>query len=341
MNRLPLLALPAAAAVIVARRRRTVTPAGRPFPSPSGRPLEVTADDGVVLRGTVHGPADATSTVVLVHGYELSERLWAHQVEALRSARPDLRVVTYDHRGHGASDRSPAAHATLAQLGVDLYAVVMAAAPAGPVLLVGHSMGGMTLMAFAERHPVYVAERLVGAAFLSTSPGRLLEVTYGLPKVVGRLAQRSLPWFNERAQAREQAGRGKPARPGIARLLFGAGALPEDVEATLAVMAACPAATVADFHATFVDHDRVAALEAFAPVPVLVLCGSRDRICPLDHSRDVAAALPHGRLVVYPGAGHMVQLERAAEVSARLVELADALPRPEGRRRTRSSSPAS
>ncbi len=341
MTRLPLLALPVAAAVVVARRRSNVAPAGTPFPSPAGRPLEVMADDGVVLRGTVHGPADATSTVVLVHGYELSERLWARQVEALLAARPDLRVVTYDHRGHGGSDRSPAAHATLVQLGVDLHAVLAAAAPAGPVLLAGHSMGGMTLMAFAEQHPAYVAQRLVGAAFLSTSPGRLVEVTYGLPKAAARLVQRSLPWFNERARAREQAGRGKPARPGIARLLFGGGALAADVAATLAVMADCPAATVADFHATFVDHDRVAALEAFASVPVLVVCGSQDRICPLDHSRDVAAALPHGRLVVYPGAGHMVQLERAAEVSARLVELADALPRPDGRRRTRSSSPAS
>jgi pimeloyl-ACP methyl ester carboxylesterase len=337
VNRTPLTALALVGAGAVLARRRAAAVPRATFPTVSGEAVEVLAEDGVALAVEVHGPPDASATVVLAHGYELSQRLWARQVLALRASRPDLRVVTYDHRGHGRSAGTPARSATLAQLGRDLLAVLDAVAPAGPVLLAGHSMGGMTLMSFAEQFPGALGSRVVGAALVSTSPGRLTEVTYGLPKALAQLAQRSLPWFNEQARRREAAGKRKPARPGIAGLLFGKDPVPADVVATLEVMAACPAATVADFHATFVDHQRITALAALAQVPTLVLCGSRDRICPLDHSQDIADALPHAQLVVYPGAGHMLILERADEVSRRLVELADVLPRPEGRRRTQVS----
>lgn len=334
----------AVAAAALAARRRSAPVVGPGLPVAESRQLEVTAEDGVRLAVEVHGPADGIGTVVLAHGYELSQRLWINQVLAIAAARPDLRVVTYDQRGHGRSTLTTPANATLAQLGRDLLVVLDAVAPSGPVILAGHSMGGMTLMSFAEQFPAALGSRVVGAALISTSPGRLVDVTYGAPKIIASLVQRSLPWFNERARRREAAGKRKPPRPGIAGLLFGKDAAVRDVLATLDVMAACPAATVADFHATFLDHNRLAALSAFAQVPTLVLCGTRDKICPLDHSRDIATALRNAQLVVYPGAGHMLMLERAEEVSRRLVELAEVLPRPEvsvrpqGRRTSSASS---
>lgn len=335
-----LLATTAVGLGALALARREQAPAGEPLPRPEGQAVSVTAADGVLLAATVHGPSDAQATVVLLHGYELSQALWARQVLALRTARPDLRVVTYDHRGHGASGRTSATAATLQQLAHDLVSVLDAVAPTGPVLLAGHSMGGMTLTALAEEHPSLLGPRVVGVAFVSSSSGRLEDVTYGLPAPIARVGQKLLPLFNEQARRREESGRGKPARPGITRLLVGKGASRADIAATLEVMAACPAGTVADFHHTFTEHNRVEALAALSEVPVLVLCGTADRICPVSHSRAIAAALPHARLVVYPGAGHMLQLERADEVSRQLVELADLLPRPEGRRRTRSATEA-
>jgi pimeloyl-ACP methyl ester carboxylesterase len=335
VNRKPLAALALAGGGLLVARRRATAALPTTFPAALGTEVEVLAEDGVGLAVQVHGPDDAAATVVLAHGYELSQRLWVHQVLALRQARPELRVVTYDHRGHGRSAGTSAQNATLAQLGRDLLTVLDAVAPTGPVLLAGHSMGGMTVMSFAEQFPDAFGPRVVGAALVSTSPGRLTEVTYGLPKLLAQLGQRTLPWFNEQARRREAAGKRKPARPGIVGLLFGKDPAPADVVATLQVMAACPAATVADFHATFADHERVAALAALAEVPTLVLCGSQDRICPLDHSQDIADVLPSAQLVVYPGAGHMLMLERAEEVSRRLVELADVLPRLEDHRRTR------
>lgn len=323
-----LLAVTALGLTAARRRAASPRPAGPAWPVLSGRAVTVVADDGVPLHAQVHGPEDAAATVVLAHGYELSHVLWDRQVAALTAARPDLRVVAYDQRGHGRSGRTAAVRATLGQLGRDLRTVLDELAPTGPVVLAGHSMGGMTLMALAEQLPELFGARVVGVALVSTSPGRLHEVTYGLPKAIATLGQKSLPWFNELARRQEEAGRGKPARPGIVRLLFGRQPRPDDVRRTLAVMASCPAATVADFHLTFTEHDRVEALAALAEVPVLVLCGSRDRLCPPDHSRAIAAALPHAQLEVYAEAGHMLQLERHEEVSRRLVELAGVLARP-------------
>jgi pimeloyl-ACP methyl ester carboxylesterase len=297
-----------------------------PPPALSGRVRQVVTPDGVSLHVEEHGPRDAGATLVLAHGYVQSNRVWDRQVAAVCSARPDLRVVTYDQRGHGASGRTPADRATLQQLGQDLLSVLDTVAPSGPVVVGGHSMGGMTVMSLVEQHPGLVGPRIVGAALVGTSPGRLAEVTYGLPALVARLVQRQLPRANERARSREEAGKPPLANGAMRWVIFGKGARPGDVARTLEVMARCSAHTVADFHVTFTDHDRLAALSALATVPVLIVVGTHDRLCPVEHSREMARALPHAQLVLHPGAGHMVQLERDPEVSQRLVELCAVLP---------------
>jgi pimeloyl-ACP methyl ester carboxylesterase len=106
-------------------------------------------------------------------------------------------------------------------------------------------------------------------------------------------------------------------------LIFGRGADPSDVRAAMEVHRACSAETVAAFMPTFSDHDRATALEALAEVPALVVVGDADRLCPVEHSRAIADALPTAELAVYPGVGHMVQMERRAEVSRRLLALVE------------------
>ena len=313
----------------VRRRRAAASPpvyAGA-LPTLAGTVRPVVTTDGVTLAVQVHGPAEATATVVLAHGYVQSGRLWARQVEALCQARPDLRVVTYDHRGHGDSGPTTAANATMAQLARDLLVVLDEVAPTGPVVLVGHSMGGMTLMALAEQHPELFGDRVTGVGLVATSSGQLDGLTYGLPAAVAKLVSRQLPRANELARRREAAGKQALAQPFLPALLFGPGAAADDIAATLDDMKRCPAATVADFHLTFGDHDRIAALAALTGVRTIVLVGTRDKLCPEGHSRAIAAALPTAELFVYPGAGHMLQLERAPEVSRRLLELCEVLPR--------------
>ena len=260
---------------------------------------------------------------MLAHGYVQSSALWAGQVRDLVDARPDLRVVTYDHRGHGASGSTTRDRATISQLGRDLARVIDAVAPTGPVVVVGHSMGGMTVMALAEAHPELFEGRVVAAAFVGTSAGDLASATYGLPAPVAAALRTMLPVLHEQAVRAER--KGKPRKVGRldARVLFPRGADPALVRETLDVHAACSAETVAAFWPTFSDHDSAQALSVLAHVPSLVVVGDRDALCPVPHSRTIAAALPASELVVYPGVGHMVHLERRAEVSRHLVELVD------------------
>lgn len=322
----------AGSAVVVARRRAAArgvdNPAPEHVPAPPpplvGRERTVVAEDGVALHVEEHGPPDAAATFVLAHGYTQASSLWASQVRDLLAARDDLKVVVYDQRGHGRSGRTTRQAATLEQLGRDLAAVVDATAPTGPLLLGGHSMGGMTVMAYAEQHPDLVRARVAGVAFVGTSAGGLREASWGLPRALAPAFRRALPVLNAAACAAERRGRPRKQVAFFESFLnFGPAADPADVRAVLEVQAGCTAETLHFFLATFSDHDRAHALEALREASAVVLVGETDRLCPVQHSRTIAAALPRSELAVYPGAGHMVHLERRPEVSRRLVDLVE------------------
>jgi pimeloyl-ACP methyl ester carboxylesterase len=99
----------------------------------------------------------------------------------------------YDQRSHGQSGRSEAENCTVEQLGADLERILEERVPHGPVVLVGHSMGGMTIMSLADRRPDLFGDRVVAVALLSTSAGKLASVTFGLPALAGVALQRALP----------------------------------------------------------------------------------------------------------------------------------------------------
>ena len=155
----------------------------------------VTADDGLALHVEIDAPdtsslsrrhlAGRTPTVVLVHGFALTMQCWVLQRRAL--IHSGFRVVTYDQRGHGRSGQPSLESCTVAQLGRDLAAVMDATCTSGPVVLVGHSMGGMTVMSYAGQHPDVVRERVLAVALVSTSPGGAEMTEFGLGTTVGRV----------------------------------------------------------------------------------------------------------------------------------------------------------
>jgi pimeloyl-ACP methyl ester carboxylesterase len=324
-----LAAVALAGGTVVARRRAAagtaaaVAEAQRSRPAPlEGRVRTVTASDGVGLHVQEHGPQQAEATVVLAHGYTQSSRLWDGTVRDLLAAHPGVKVAVYDHRGHGRSGRTTQEAATLEQLARDLATVLDAVAPTGPVVLVGHSMGGMTLMALAEARPDLFQDRVRAVGFLATSSGGLDAVGWGLPTPLVPLFKALLPRVNEAAWKAELKGRPRRQIAWFeAFVTFASGADPADVRAVLDVQKECSAETVHFFLATFSDHDRREALAHLAHLPALVVVGERDRLCPVAHSRVIADALPQARLVVHPGAGHMVHLERRAEVGRQLARL--------------------
>jgi pimeloyl-ACP methyl ester carboxylesterase len=294
------------------------------FALPADRVRRVVAEDGVELHVEEVGPRDAPLTLVFVHGYVQQLAVWHYQRKALAADNPG-RLVFYDHRSHGRSGRGSAESATIDQLGRDLETVLDEVVPSGRIVLVGHSMGGMTIMALADAHPELFGSRIVGVGLIATSTGRLAELTFGLPKAVLPVTRRVLPWVTRGVRSRPQPfERGRRMGTDLAFLLTRFGGFgdrdvsPAVVQFVETMGAQTPVDVIAEFYDTFTTHDKLAALDALREVETLVLVGSKDLVTPVDHSRAIAAALPHAHLVVVEGAGHMVALERAALVTLQL-----------------------
>jgi pimeloyl-ACP methyl ester carboxylesterase len=288
---------------------------------------ELSLTDGVRLHVEAQGPAGAPVTVVLLHGWCLDRRTWQHQVTALRAMCPRPRVIAYDARGHGRSSATRLPSATLGQLGDDLAAVLRQHAPHGPVVLAGHSMGGMTIMEYAARHPVDFAERVAGLLFVSTSAEGTAHTEYGLTPRLAALMRagetlgagvlaRSGPWRPHRALL--------PAlRPALRWLLFGDQYDDDALQLTMRGVGRASLRSIGGFRASIGTQQRLDTLAALGDVPAAVLVGDRDRLTPPPCARSIAGALPGTELSVFPGAGHMLLLERHAEVSAALVAITE------------------
>ena len=307
------------------------------FGLPADRTRSVVTPDGVPLHVEEVGRPDAPLTVVLLHGYIQEMAVWHYQRLAL-AEHDDVRLVLYDHRSHGRSARGTPRSATIDQLGADLLLVLDEVVPRGPVVLVGHSMGGMTVMALADRHSELFGPRVVGACLVSTSTGRLADLTFGLPAAVLPVTRRVLPWLTRTAQRRPHAfEHGRRVGTDLAFLVtrfggFGDRSIsPTVVQFVEEMGARTPVDVMAEFYETFTGHDKLAALAVLVDVDVVVVAGEKDLITPLDHSQEMADALPSAELVVVEGAGHMVPVERPAEVTAAVRGLLDRVRRAEPR----------
>ncbi|MCW2621003.1 MAG: alpha/beta hydrolase fold protein [Frankiales bacterium] len=291
---------------------------------PADRVRRVVADDGVPLHVEEVGPGDAAITVVFCHGYTQQMAVWHYQRQALSEDNPG-RLVFWDLRSHGRSGRGAHERATIDQLGRDLSAVLDAVVPHGPVVLVGHSLGGMTIMALADQRPDLFGDRVVGVALIGTSSGALAKVALGLPAAVTPVTRVVLPWLTRGARRRPQIfERTRGLGPDLTfmatrRLAFGDGDIsPALIDFVTKLLADTPVDVIAEFYDTFTTHDKLKALGVLRDVEVLVLCGTEDKMTPASHSEKIAAALPDAQLALVEGAGHMVVLERAPLVTLHL-----------------------
>jgi pimeloyl-ACP methyl ester carboxylesterase len=249
-----------------------------------GVPLHVTADDGVPLYAEVDEPdSDARLTVIFSHGFCLDQNIWHFQRHALRER---YRLVLWDQRGHGRSATGPLEHYTLEQCGRDLLAVINAAAPTGPIVLVGHSMGGMAIMALANAQPELIRRRIVGVAFVATTTGGLADESWGFLHPVGWLAHRLAPGTLTQltrvaslVQGTRRLGR-EVERLLVKRYSYASPVPPELVRFSAGLISATPLDVVAGFWPDFDRHDRVDALAVLAETDTLVFSGDRDLLTP-------------------------------------------------------------
>ncbi|MEU5162366.1 alpha/beta hydrolase [Streptomyces sp. NPDC020875] len=331
----------------VRKKARLALDATGPYGSVRGVPGKAVADDGTLLYYEVDdldpqaaGPrrrrlfgrkAPAPVTVVFSHGYCLSQDSWHFQRAALRGL---VRTVHWDQRSHGRSERGAAQQGpdrrpvSIDQLGRDLKAVIDAAVPEGPVVLVGHSMGGMTVMALGSQYPEFVRDRVVAVALVGTSGGRLGEVNYGLPVAGVAAVRRVLPQvLRALGSQAELVERGRRATADLfAGLIKRYSFSSRDVDPAVARFAErmielTPIDVVAEFYPAFYEHDKTGDLGVFADLPVLVLAGDKDLVTPSAHSESIADLLPDAELVIVPDAGHLVMLEHPEAVTDRLADL--------------------
>jgi pimeloyl-ACP methyl ester carboxylesterase len=321
-----LLGVGAAAAVWESARRRDLAriaadPAGVALDDrPRGEQSDVVSRDGTRLRVEQFGPADAPP-IVLVHGWTCARHFWVGQLHGLADRH---RVVTYDLRGHGDSEPPRDADFSTDALAEDLQAVLDAAVGERPALLVGHSLGAMSIVAWAGRFPDAVEQRAAGAALLNTGIGDLIDQSLIL----------KLPSGMRRTKAvaggvfLSASGPLPPASPvslrAVKYVALSPTATPAQVAFCQEMVLACRRDVRAGFGRTLSRLDLADAIASLT-VPTLVLGGGRDRLTPPPHVERMAAALPRlAERVELPRSGHMSPIEDPAAVNAAIERLAAA-----------------
>lgn len=294
---------------------------------PTGQRV-VVAEDGVPLHVEIDQPkgwTDSGVTVLLCHGFTLDLRCWVFQRRALIEA--GYRVVSWDLRGHGSSGQGPSQSYTIEQLGTDLRCVIEEVAPSGDLVLAGHSMGGMTIMALADADPGLVRDRVLGVALISTSAGGLHRITWGLGSLLGgalnRFGPRALRELSPHQDVVDSVLRGGRELQEflVARGSFGSPVPLSVVRLTADMIFGTPLAVMSAFSHTLDDHDKRAALEHLADREVLVFNGDHDVLTSAVHSTEIVQAIPGAEHVFVQDAGHIIMLEHPDLLNRELLAL--------------------
>jgi len=287
---------------------------------------DVTTPDGVVLHTEVDDGAADDLTLVFVHGYALNLDCWHFQRLHFRGRLPQ---VFYDQRSHGRSTRSEAELCRVPQLAEDLYQVLGEVVGSGPVVLIGHSMGAMTIMRLAQSRPELFGSRVLGVALLCTSAGELTDHSpiRGIPgRTFHRVAEPLMAGLNRIPELVSQGRRagsdlGYVVTP---RMAFGSDDVPPSYVAVASEMLAdIPLEVVADYYPAIGELDEYLALEMVSKVPTVVVGGENDMITPIEHTARIIEMLPNAEAIRVPECGHLGMIEKHEIFNAALDRLVE------------------
>nr|WP_212763547.1 alpha/beta fold hydrolase [Gordonia araii] len=265
------------------------------------------------------GAPGAGTSVIFCHGWTLDSTLWTDVTAGTLGVLGDsVSLIRYDMRGHGHSGAGEPGSATIERLAADLACVIDACAPTGDIVLVGHSLGGMMLMAFAQQWPHLLNDRVTGCLFVATSAGRLWDPVKRIPGFIAaaptvlRMSSPSMMRSNPLT------------RLGLRFGLFGGVARRRDLDSTIAAMRSVDRGTYAELGQALLLHDRADVLPAFAAKHSVVFAGTNDHLTPARHGRRIAEAIPGSLYIESPRAGHMIPIERATDVVREVVAAVNA-----------------
>jgi pimeloyl-ACP methyl ester carboxylesterase len=265
---------------------------------------------------------EGRTPVLFVHGLGHGAWCWEHwQAAAAEAGYPAYAVSL---RGHGTS--AGRLRTALLSHYVDDVVATASALP-GPVVLVGHSMGGMSIVALAEERPELFGDKVVGVALISTTAGGLdphRVLVPALPSTLGStLALRGVAFLARGHRTVDVLRRASRVVATVATDLFAFGDdVPESyVKFVDSMLSQTPFEVIAEFFPGFGSLDKFETVEALGTVPVAVVCGTEDRMTSIGHSRKLRSRIPGATLLECEGAGHMVILERHEQVNAALDQL--------------------
>lgn len=268
----------------------------------------VQTSDGVAIAVSdwlPDGPVD--HTVFLLHGLCLTRHSWQGVVRRLR--RPGIRVVYYDHRGHGSSGRAAPATYSPGRLAQDLAEIVTALRISGPLTIAGHSMGGIAALSYLARAATEQPVRPCGLVLVATAAAGLTD--HGVGRVL------ALPGIDTLLDVIDHIPHTlcEHVMRGLARPLCDVVTGDRKVAAALAqAFRATPAATALGFLRTLKTFDQRAVLPAISAATT-VISGSADILTPPVHGEEMAAAIPGATHLLLAHAGHMLLHEACNTVS--------------------------
>jgi pimeloyl-ACP methyl ester carboxylesterase len=290
----------------------------------------VTSFDGTRLEMRAAGPSEGP-TLVLAHGFSLDMTAWGLLWPELAV---DYRVVAFDQRSHGLSDAAAHGDLSVRAMGRDLVAVVESDAAPEPVVVIGHSMGAIAMLAASEQRPDLFGARIVGAVLIG---GAAEELVRGAIGSVADLVRPRLGTISSAAKRVDLLRRAVLASPGdvggiVTRLTqFGPDAPAHLVDTVVRLAAAARPEVWTHGLAELLEVDFRHSLPRVR-VPVLVVVGEHDRVTPPATAVELAGSLPDARLVVLAGSGHLPMLERPNELAKEIRAFTQTLlaPREEG-----------
>lgn len=287
---------------------------------PKGRVIPVRSKDGIRLHTEVFGPDDGYP-IVLAHGITCALRVWAYQIADLCT---DYRVIAFDHRGHGKSAVPAQRHRYgLDFLAADLDAVLEATlAPGERAVIAGHSMGGIAITSWADRHPERVPQRADAVALINTTTGDLLRNVQFLPvppqlaNARVRTAGTLLKTFGAAPLLRAVD---RPSRRFVSTIAVGRDADPAVVDFIYELFTSTAPAARGGWARILVDalgpeHIGLTNLT----VPTLVIGSTKDRLLPMVSSRHIARMAPKLSSFVELSGGHCAIVERPDDVNKHL-----------------------
>jgi pimeloyl-ACP methyl ester carboxylesterase len=270
---------------------------------PYSKHLLVRTSDGVSLAVHDTGLRNAEHTVVFLHGLCLNQTEWDRQISYLRYRYGrSVRVISYDHRGHGRSGSAPMNTYRIDRLADDLAQVLIALDVTGPLTLVGHSMGGMTALAYLRRPAAKRPVEPHGLVLVATAAGKLSE--RGLGRLLATPAPAALVGLVERTPQYALHALTGPVCATLRRWR-GHGNSATLAAVTVAALATTPVATAVGFLPSLRAYDQYATLPTIH-ARTLVISGGADPLTPPSHAADMTAGIGGAEHVHVPYAGHML-----------------------------------